>query len=401
MGVDVIVLNTGVVDFRREDFEFADVLVGEGGLTTCQAKDEPNFSQTQLAEWIRQGCAATGGCGNAAPLIAKGGLKVAVGVNLGRGDYDGLDVQGRFFYDLMAASGVDMSAAIIHPELPTGTTYIHQQGGRERGGIAYFPGANDDFDFEVFKEAISRLEPRIVYYMYCGLSKKGDANQGRDLADFIKWCRTKGVVTIVDTSTLAANPQEAIRSGQPVAAYRLLEPVLPEADMFFCSSDEAKIIENTLNELRDCREPDEHSSNIHFLDFLSEKFWGHGERTRLFGVTFSKGAYEKYIRPDGHVSRAAKIESRFMAGEVVDLVGAGDAFRAGLITYIGHNLDEFRSGSLDFAEAVQMGNLFAALYIKAPLEDRQCDIRSYDITLKVVRSGIAYPSLDALRGALG
>jgi sugar/nucleoside kinase (ribokinase family) len=89
-----------------------------------------------------------------------------------------------------------------------------------------------------------------------------------------------------------------------------------------------------------------------------------------------------------------------MGGEVVDLVGAGDAFRAGLITYIGRSLDRFRDGSIDFAEAVQMGNLFASLYIKAPLEDRYGNIKTYDKMLKVVRSDIAYPSFEALRNAL-
>ena len=89
-----------------------------------------------------------------------------------------------------------------------------------------------------------------------------------------------------------------------------------------------------------------------------------------------------------------------MGGEVVDLVGAGDAFRAGLITYIGRNLDRFRDGSIDFAEAVQMGNLFASLYIKAPLDDRYGNIKTYDKMLKVVRSDVAYPSFEALRNAL-
>jgi sugar/nucleoside kinase (ribokinase family) len=89
-----------------------------------------------------------------------------------------------------------------------------------------------------------------------------------------------------------------------------------------------------------------------------------------------------------------------MAGEVVDLVGAGDSFRAGLITYLAHNLERFRDGTIDFAEAVQMGNLFASLYIKAPLEDRYGNIKHYDKMLKVLRSDIAYPSFDALRNAL-
>ena len=89
-----------------------------------------------------------------------------------------------------------------------------------------------------------------------------------------------------------------------------------------------------------------------------------------------------------------------MVGEVVDLVGAGDSFRAGLITYIASHLDEFRNGSMNFAEAVQMGNLFASLYIKAPLDDRYGGIRSYDKMLKIVRSSVTYESFDALQNAL-
>jgi len=198
MPTDVLILNTAVTDLRRRDFDFADELVGKGGLAKCKTEYMPNYSQEQLKEWIDQGFATAGGPGNSAPLIARTGLKVAVGANLGKGDYDGLDAQGRFFYDLMTANGIDMSQIYIHADLPTGTTFIHSTSGEDRGGIAYFPNANDDFDFEIFKVAIERLKPRIVYYMYSGLSDRGDANAGQDLADFVKWCRSKGAVSIVD-----------------------------------------------------------------------------------------------------------------------------------------------------------------------------------------------------------
>ena len=164
MEVDCLVLNTAVADFRRPEFEFCTKLVGAGGLAKCQTKDMPEYSQEQLKAWIEAGSATAGGPGNTVPLIARTGLKVAVGVNLGTGDYDGLDAQGRFFYDTMAANNVDMSATVIHPNLPTGTTFIHDAPGSDRGGIAYFPNASNDFDFEVFKSAIERLRPKIVYY---------------------------------------------------------------------------------------------------------------------------------------------------------------------------------------------------------------------------------------------
>ena len=89
-----------------------------------------------------------------------------------------------------------------------------------------------------------------------------------------------------------------------------------------------------------------------------------------------------------------------MAGEVVDLVGAGDSFRAGLITYIARNLDAFKQGSVDFEQAVQAGNLFASLYIKAPLEDRYGNIRAYDKMLQILQKEGGFESFEALRQAL-
>jgi len=400
MPTDVLILNTAVTDLRRPDFDFADELVGKGGLAKCKNEDMPNFSQEQLKAWIEQGLATAGGPGNCAPLIARTGLKVAVGANLGRGNYDGLDAQGRFFYDLMTTNGIDMSATFIHPTLSTGTTFIHSTFGQDRGGIAYFPNANDDFDFEIFKGAVERLKPKIVYYMYSGLSDRGDANGGRDLAEFVKWCRGREAVTIVDCHTLTGNPAELIKAGQAIEQYRLLVPLLPEVDLFFTSCDEAKLIENTLGAKRAWSEYTEHENNLHFLDFLTETFWREDGRTKLFGVTVSDGACEKHISPNGHINGPNKIESRFMAGEVIDLVGAGDSFRAGLITYIARNLEEFKKGTMDFAEAMQMGNLFASLYIKAPLNDRYSNIKTYDKMLKIVRSDVSYRSFDELQDAL-
>ncbi len=393
-------LNTAVTDLRRPDFVFADELVGKGGLAKCKTEDMPDYSQEQLREWIEQGFATAGGPGNSAPLIARTGLRIAVGVNLGKGGYGGLDAQGRFFHDVMTANGINMSQTHVHPDLPTGTTFIHSTSGDDRGGIAYFPNANNDFDFERFGRAVEKLKPSVIHYMYSGLSDRGDANGGRDLAEFIKWCRKKGAVTIVDSHTLTGNPHLLIEAGKAVEEYRLLEPLLPEVDLFFTSSDEAKLIENTLSPGRVWNKFSEHENNVHFLEFLTERFWSKDGRTKLFGVTVSDGAYERHARADGTADGPNRITSRFMAGEVVDLVGAGDSFRAGLITYIAVHLNGFRSGAVNFAEAVQMGNLFASLFIKAPLEDRYGNIRPYDKMLKVVRSGTAYPSFDALRNAL-
>jgi sugar/nucleoside kinase (ribokinase family) len=400
MGVDVLILNTAVTDLRRPDFRFAERLVGKGGLAKCRTEAMPGYPQETIRKWIEEGRATAGGPGNTAPLIARTGLRVAVGVNLGRGDYDGLDAQGRYFHDVMASNGIDTSATHVHPTLPTGTTFIQDAPGEDRGGIAYFPNANDDFDLEVFKPAVDRLRPRIVYYMYSGLSNRGDANGGRDLAEFIGWCRAGGAVTIADSHTLTANPRKLIAEGAPVAEYRLLEPLLPELDLFFTSFDEARLIENTLGPKPAGPELDERAYCPHFLEFLTRRYWRDDARSRLFGVTVADGAWEKHRGPDGRSGPPSKVTSRFLAGEVVDLVGAGDSFRAGLITYLAGHLDDFGRGVVDFREAVQMGNLFASLYIKAPLGDRYGNIRPYPKMMEVLRGGERFDSWDAIRRAL-
>jgi sugar/nucleoside kinase (ribokinase family) len=75
-----------------------------------------------------------------------------------------------------------------------------------------------------------------------------------------------------------------------------------------------------------------------------------------------------------------------MSGDNIDLVGAGDSFRAGLVTYIVKNINDFKTSKINITEAVQMANLFASLYIKAPLSDRYANFNRYEILLKNINS---------------
>jgi sugar/nucleoside kinase (ribokinase family) len=402
MSIDVLVLNTAVTDFRG-DFPFADKLVGKGGLAKCRTEDMPPYTQEQFFEWTKKRKKVTaGGPGNAAPPMARAGLDVGVCAVLGKGDYSGLDAQGSFFYDVMAENGVDRSHLYIHPTLPTGTTFIHELPGNERGGIAYFPNANNDFSFEEAKRAVADLKPKIVYYMYSGLSDRGDANQGKDLAEFMRWCRLKhNCIVIADSHTLTGDVEGVIKSGRPVEEYKLLTPLLPELDLFFTSYDEARMIGNTLDGYPTLRDDSGRTAYIcNFLDSLIGKnITADRHRNRLFGLTVKNGAF---FTSDFSFSRhnPRKVSSRFMVEGVNDLVGAGDSFRAGLLTYIAKHVDKFRAGELDFNEAVQMGNLFATLYIVAPLDDRYCNIQPYRKMLGVARNGKNYARLDDLKADL-
>ncbi len=397
MAVDVLILNTAVMDFRSADFTFVNALVGPGGLAKCATRDMPAYTQAQLKAYLDRGCATAGGPGNTAPLVARAGVGIAAGVVLGRGTRDGLDVVGRAFYDTMTANGVDMSATVVHPELPTGTTFICDSDDGERGGIGYFPNANHAFDFAMFKPAVERLRPRIVYYMYSGLSDRGDANGGRDLAAFMAWCRDQGAITIADSHTLTSNPEALIDQGTPVDEYRLLEPLLPTLDLFFTSADEAKMIQNTLGPARAWRRYGGDENIREALAFLTGRFWRDVRRPCMFGVTVKDGAYATWMNADGVKTPTERVKSRFMIRTVTDLVGAGDSFRAGFITYVARHADAFRAGMLDYREAIQMGNLMATLYVTAPLCDRYRHIAPYADLLRVIRGGRSFDTLDALR----
>ncbi len=211
--------------------------------------------------------------------MARAGLTTAVGANLGKGEFDGLDAVGRYFYDVLVDNSVDMSATYVHPALSSGITFIYETQSHERGGLYYFPNANNEFNFEHFKKAIERLNPKIVYYIYSGLSDSGDANGGKDLADFFKWCKKRDSITTFDSATLAGNPKKLAKNGKPVEGYKLLAPSLFEVDLFFTSYDEAKLIANTFGIKRQWDQFGENENCEYILDFLADKFWQKDCRT--------------------------------------------------------------------------------------------------------------------------
>ncbi len=113
-------------------------------------------------------------------------------------------------------------------------------------------------------------------------------------------------------------------------------------------------------------------------------------------MTVSNGAWHMSRNPAGAVVGPVKTESKFMAGEVIDLVGAGDSFRSGLISFVARNLPAFQSGSIRFDQAVSMGNLFASLFIKAPLRDRYGHIYAYEKMAAVVASDRYWKTIEEL-----
>ena len=194
------------------------------------------------------------------------------------------------------------------------------------------------------------------------------------MAEFIIWCRKQDCITLVDSVTLSSNPE----------AYDLLLPVLPEVDLFFTSSDEVKLIARTFGWEEKLIDNNEEHNNRLILNSFAEKFWQDGGRARIFGITTSNGAFEKHVNQDDTSSQPRKVESRFMSDKVVDLVGAGDSFRAGMLSYLLKNKEKFKTKTLNWQKAIDMGNLFASLYVKAPLNDRYKYFKNYEQMLKLI-----------------
>ena len=397
--IDVLVLNTAVVDFRGK-FPFADKLVGKGGLAKCSTEDMPSYSQEQMAEWISNGAATTGGFGNNAPWISKAGLDVWAFLTLGSGKYKGFDAQGEFFNDKMRKEGVKLFSSRTNYDLPTGTTFINEPEGGERGGIAYFPNANNVLNFKELDFVIKRYNPKIIYYMYSGLSEEGDARKGKALAELMDDCNKKGIITIADSHTLTGDVKGVIDSGKHVKEYELLKPLLPKLDLFFTSSDEAKMIANTFG--FNSFYPAISKQKEKFLEDLTR--WTDyvsnpskkNTRTRIFGITVKDGVYATLYTSEGGWTEPFKVESKFLNNQNVDLVGAGDTFRAGVLTYLAKNIEDFKKGKVHNSP-MQMGNLFAALHVNSPLQDRTCYARPYNTMLEIVNSGKRYSTIEGLQ----
>ena len=241
--------------------------------------------------------------------------------------------------------------------------------------------------------AVESSNPAVVAYLYIGLSEGGDARDGQDLADFLQYCRKeRGAITMADIHTLA----------QGDAAYQSLERIVPQTDLFFVSRDEAKLVLQANGAMQEpgigdsCRVCDTYLQMA--MDWVRDGSAEDDHGMRMFGITLSDGAI--IATRHGPASwDLTKVSSRYLFDGSVNLVGAGDSFRAGMIAYIAAHQDAWRDGTLNTAEAAQTGALFASLYVNAPLANRYAYIPGFKDALHVVRDGATFETLpDLLEG---
>jgi sugar/nucleoside kinase (ribokinase family) len=244
-----------------------------------------------------------GGCAsNAAVDLARLGVTAAVCGRVGR------DAFGRFVTETLQSHGIDCRTLAIDPDRPTSQTLIVNVRGEDRRYIHSF-GANGALSAADLDPALDP-PPRVLYVGGYLILPGLDAEA---LAERFRRARRAGTITVLDVAT--PGPGDYLRH---------LKPVLPETDVFLPNTDEADLILDEPDPVRQ-----------------AEAFRGLGAR-RVVITCGGNGS--------AAVSDALRVRLGVFPIPFVDGSGGGDAFDAGYIAGLLDGRDEL--GCLTLASAI-------------------------------------------------
>ena len=280
---------------------------------------------------------SAGGLGNA--LVALSGLGLEVGVST----RVGADMYGDFLRKQWP--DFDTSGVTIDPGLPTGFAFILNHDG-ERTPF-YAAGANAAF---CLSDVPARFieESRCMLIFFAGALPSLD---GDPMLELVKRCHAAGTTVILDASDSVS------------ADYGPIPSYLPYANLVVNMDEGRRIM------------PRE----------LASRSVGTGKESprEILESLAGLGGFAAVTRPDGVSLMTAQgeyleVTSPFHGRPVRDVVGAGDAFRAGLGAYI--VLDP----KPDYREACLWASAASYLYLS-----RSTDIRPFSLKdLKEARHGL-------------
>ncbi|MEO6808747.1 MAG: carbohydrate kinase family protein [Isosphaeraceae bacterium] len=244
-----------------------------------------------------------GGCAsNAAMDLAKLGVRAAVCGKVGDDSF------GRFVAETLEAQGVDCQALAIDPERATSQTLIINVKGQDRRFIHSF-GANRGLSVADLDAAMGP-STRILYLGGFLILPGLDADA---LAEQFARARKRGVMTVLDVAT--PGPGDYLRH---------LRPVLPHTDVFLPNTDEAALILDEVDPVRQAEV---------FRDL------GAGR------VVVTRGELGAVALSDALQVRLGTFPMTYVDGS-----GGGDAFDAGYIAGLLDGRDEL--GCLTLASAI-------------------------------------------------
>ncbi|MGG7464784.1 carbohydrate kinase family protein [Plantibacter sp. YIM 135347] len=249
----------------------------------------PRFGQAEQlldsADLVLGGSAAIVACG-----LARLGVRTALVSVVGDDQF------GAFVRGCLQERGVDDSAVMTHPTVPTGLSVVLSEP-RDRA-ILTLPGTIPLLGLDAVRDAVERLVPRHVHIASYFLQPTLAAG----LPGFLEWLADRGVTVSLDTNW------------DPAEHWAGLEEVLPRVDVFLPNREEALAVATVLA-----------GRPITDLDEAAVSLSATGCR-----VVVKSGA-------DGGVAYDGGTHTASGAGlvlDVVDTTGAGDSFDAGYLASI-------------------------------------------------------------------
>jgi len=253
-----------------------------------------------------------GGCAcNTAVALGKLGVRTAAIGKLGR------DPFGDFLMDVLAGAGVETSAMVRDPATRTSSTaaLVHSDGERsflhDQGGNAAL--TEDDIDYDAIADA---------QLLHVAAAFAVEGLDGEPMARILARAQDLGVTTCLDTAWDA--------DGRWM---NLLEPCLSHLDLFVPSIDEARMLTGETDPPR-----------------IADTLRAYGIQT----LVIKQGAQGCYART---ADREFTVPA-FKVDQVVDTLGAGDAFVAGLLTGLVRGWD--------LRKACRLGHAAGACCVTAP-----------------------------------
>lgn len=274
---------------------------------------------------------SVGGIGNAVTALSGLGVSCGVSTRVGR------DMFGDHLKRRWAEQGADLAGVVTDPQRPTGLSMVLNHGG-ERTPF-YAPGAVSAFARADIPPSYVR-SAKVFLVFFAGALPALD---GPPLAALVRDCHAAGGAVILDLSD---------KTG---ADYSPVPACLPYVNLVVNAVEAER-----MTGLRDPAAAAGHLCHTA----------GGSLQNRCVAVTTGGGAAFACER-DGRVA-VRTVESPFHGRPVNDVVGAGDAFRAGLAWFIARHHDAWREGRLDWTGAFRHACAVSYLFLSRTTDDRPC-----------------------------
>lgn len=316
--------------------------ISVAGLSCVDTIAAGEFSKPTVQNRVGDVHISAGGLGNA--LVALSGLDVGVGVSTRVGD----DMYGDYLLKQWRELGIDTSGVTVDRDRATGFSFILNHG-VERTPF-YSAGANSVFGLGDIPALLAE-NSRCMLVFFAGALPSLD---GEPMVELVKRCHAARTVVILDACDSV------------VADYRAIPSYLPYANLVV-SSEEGRAITGK----------DAHEDVLKALDTMAG---GASDGPSFLAVTRCDGV-SLLSREHGYMD----VATPFYGRPVHNVVGAGDAFRAGLAAYIAAHYEDYWHGRLDYHELCLFASAVSYSYLS-----RGKDVRPFsmgDIRLLLAERG--------------